>query len=73
MAHDADGEFAQLVVFGVGKGLRGSNHDALARVYAQRVEVLHVTHGDAVVEAVAHHLILDFLPSLQALFDQHLG
>ena len=39
---------------------------------AQRVEVLHVADSDAVVIAVAHHLILDLLPTLQALLYKHL-
>ena len=38
----------------------------------QRVEVLHVTYGDAVVVAVAHYLILYLLPSLQTLLYQYL-
>ena len=39
---------------------------------AQRVEVLHVTNGDTVVETVAHHLILYLFPSLQRLLYQYL-
>ncbi len=70
---DADGQVAQLVILRIGKRLRRGDDDALSGMDAQRVEVLHVTHGDAVVETVAHHLILYFLPALQALFHQHLG
>ena len=36
------------------------------------VEVLHVADGDAVVCAVAHHLVLDLFPADQRPFDQHL-
>ena len=72
MAHDAYGQFAEFVVVGVGQCLGGSNDDALACMYAERVEVLHVADSDAVVEAVAHHLILHFLPSSEALLHQHL-
>ena len=50
----------------------GSHHDALARMDAQRVEVLHVADGDAVVVAVAHHLVLYLLPASQRLLHQHL-
>ena len=32
---------------------------------AERIEVLHVADGDAVVVTVAHHFILDFLPAFQ--------
>ena len=41
-------------------------------MYAQRVEVLHIADRDAVVIPVAHHLILDLLPSFQRFFYQHL-
>ena len=39
---------------------------------AERVEVLHVAHGDAVVVAVAHHLIFYLLPTFEALLDEDL-
>ena len=39
---------------------------------AERVEVLHVADGDTVVVLVAHHLVFDFLPAFQRLFDEHL-
>ena len=73
VADDADGQLAQLVVVGVRERLAGGDDDALACVDAQRVEVLHVADGDAVVEAVAHHLVLHFLPAAEALLDEHLG
>ena len=73
MAHDVDGYLAQEVELLVGKGLRRGHHDALAGMYAERVEVLHVADCDAVVVAVAHDLVFDFLPSAQGLLDQHLG
>ena len=73
MAHNADAELAKLVVLAVCQGLRRRYHDAFARMYAQRVEVLHVTYGNAVVKTVAHHLIFNFLPAFQALLNEHLG
>ena len=36
------------------------------------VEVLHVADCDAVVVAVAHHLVLYLLPALETLLDEHL-
>ena len=72
VAHDADGELAKFVVFGVGQGLRRGDDDALAGVDAQGVEVFHVADRDTVVETVAHHFILHFFPALEALFHQHL-
>ena len=72
MAHNADRQLAEFVIFAVGQSLRRSNHNRFARVDAERVEVFHVADRDAVVEAVAHHFILHFFPALQALFDQNL-
>jgi len=56
----------------VGEGLRRSDHDTLAGMDAERVEVLHVADRDAVVETVAHHLVLYLLPALERLLDQYL-
>jgi hypothetical protein len=36
--------------------LRGGDHDRLARVDPEGVEVLHVAHGDAVAIRIAHNL-----------------
>lgn len=50
LAHDAqvlhhlDGRVAQHEVLGVIERLAGCHHDGLARVDAQRVQVLHVAH-----------------------------
>ena len=54
---------AQLEVLAVGQRLRWRDDDTVTRVDAQRVKVLHVAHGDAVVAAIAHHLVLDLLPT----------
>ncbi len=72
MAYYLDGKGTQLVVLAVAERLRGGNDDALARMDAERVEVLHVADRDAVVVLVAHHFIFNLLPSFQGLFDQHL-
>ena len=39
---------------------------------AQRIEVLHVTDGDAVVPVVSDNLILNLLPSAKVLVDEDL-
>ena len=39
---------------------------------AQGIEVLHVAYGDAVVEAVAHHLVFYLFPPFERLLYQHL-
>jgi len=72
VADDPEGERPQLVILGVGQRLGRCDHDALAGVDAQRVEVLHVADGDAVVEPVPHHLVFHFLPTLERLLHQDL-
>ena len=72
MANDTDSKFAQLMIIGVTERLRRSDNNGLSRMDTQRVEVLHVTNGDTVVKAVAHHLILHFFPSTQGFFHKHL-
>ena len=73
MADDADGDLPELVVLVVGQCLRGSDDDTLPGVDAEGVEVLHIADRDAVVVAVTDDLVLDFLPALEALLDEHLG
>ena len=67
MAHDTDGDLAELVVFVIRQRLRGSDDDTLTGMDTERVEVLHITDGDTVVVAVTYDLVLDFLPALEAL------
>ncbi len=47
--------------------------DGITRMHADRVDVLHVTYGDAVVVTVTHDLVLDFLPAGHAALDEHLA
>ena len=72
MAHDADGDLAELVVFVICQRLRGSDDDTLTGMDTERVEVLHITDGDTVVVAVTYHFVLDFLPALEALLYEDL-
>ena len=60
------------MVLAIRERLTWCDDDTLARMDAQRVEVLHVAYGDAVVETVAHHLIFYLLPALQRFLHQHL-
>ena len=41
-------------------------------MYTDGVDIFHVADGDTVPSAVAHDLVLDFLPACHAAFDQHL-
>ena len=72
MAYDFDGQRAQIMVIIVAQRLTGGNHNALACVYTQRIEIFHVAYGDAIVISVAYHLVLDFFPAFERFFDKHL-
>ncbi len=72
VADHADGGLTQLHVLAVGEGLGGGDDDRVTGVDTQGVEVLHVADGDAVVEAVAHDLVLDLLPAAEVLVDEDL-
>ena len=72
MPHDLYRHPAQEVVLLVRESLRRRDDDALARVDAQRVEILHIADSDAVIVAVAHHFVLDFLPAAKRLLDEQL-
>ena len=72
VAHDVNRYLAQEVELLVGQRLRRGDHDALAGMDAERVEILHVADGYAVVVAVAHDLVFDFLPAPQRLLHEHL-
>ena len=72
VAHTLDGNLLQHLHLLVGQRTRRRHHDTLARVDAQRVEVLHRGHGEATVVGVAYALKLNLLPALQTLFHQNL-
>ncbi len=63
----------QHLVLVVGQRLRRRHHDAVARVDAHRVEILHIADRDAGVVRVPHHLVLDLLPAGHAPLHQHLA
>ena len=73
VADRPDRDRAQQLVLRVVQRLRRRDDDRVAGVDPHRIEVLHVADGDAVVAGVAHDLVLDLLPAVQALLDQHLG
>ncbi len=79
LAHDAqvantfDGKLLKHLHLLVLEGACRRHHDALARMDAEGVEVLHRGHGEAVVAGVADALELYLLPPLQALLHEHLG
>ena len=72
LGDDVECRGTEHLIFLVAQGLRRCNYDRVAGVYADRVNVLHVTDGDGVALVVAHYLVLDFLPACDALLDQNL-
>ena len=56
----------------VGKRLRGTYHDGVARVNTNRIDVLHITDGNGGIVMIPHDLVFDFLEALDALLYKHL-
>ena len=72
MSHYINGFLAQEMILPIGQSLGWSHDYALSGVDAEGVEIFHIADSDAVVIAVAHHLVFDFLPAFQGFFNQHL-
>ncbi len=72
-ADDGERGGAESLVDRIGQRLDGRDDDGVARVDAQRVDVLHGAHGDAGVVRVAHHLVLDLLPAHETALDHDLA
>ena len=72
-ANDVERGGAEALVHRVGQRLHGGDHDAVARMHAERVDILHGADGDAGVLGVAHHLVFDLLPANEAALDHHLA
>ena len=63
---------AKHLVFAIAQRDRGRNHDAVARVHTDGIEVLHAANRDHVSVFIAHALKLDLFPTGDALLDQNL-
>ena len=50
----------------------GSNNNRVARVYTNRVNVLHTANGDGIIGGVAHNLKFNFFVALHALLNEYL-
>ena len=72
-ANDVERGGAEALVHRVGQRLNGGDDDAVARMDAERIHVLHRTDGDAGVLGVAHHFVFDLLPANEAALDHHLA
>ena len=71
-ADNAQGSASEHLILMVGQRLRRCNDDGVARMHAHGVEVFHIADGDAVVVAVTHDFVFDFLPAGHTALDKHL-
>ena len=69
---DSERNLAQGMILLVRKRLARRHDDGFPGMNAQRVHILHVAYGHAVVRAVPHHFILYFLIMLQVFFNENL-
>ena len=60
------------LVFLIPQRLGGRHHDAVPGMHPYGVDIFHVADGDAVACAIAHHLILDFLPARNTALHKNL-
>ena len=72
MAYALDGDILQHLHLLRCQRTSGSHHDTLARMDAQRVEILHRSHRETMVVGVADALKLNLLPSFKTLLYQNL-
>ena len=63
MSHNFDGSISEKHVLIVRQRLRGCNDNTLTRVESHGIEILHVTHRDAVVLGISHYFVLALFPS----------
>ena len=60
------------MIFFVGQGLRGADHNGVTGMDAHRVQILHIADGDGGIIGIPHHLIFDFFVALDGLLYQYL-
>ena len=73
VADDSDSQFAQFMIFGIGKCLGRSDNDTFAGMDSQGVEVFHITNRNTVVETVTYHFVFHLFPAFETLLHQYLG
>ena len=62
-ADDVERGAAQPLMHRIWECLNGGNHDAVTRMYAEWVNVLHGADRNAGPLRIAHHLVLNLLPA----------
>ncbi len=72
MADNLYRKVTQILAVVIGKCLCRSDYDTFTCMYSEGVEVLHIADRDTVVITVAHHFILNFLPSFERFLNKDL-
>ena len=60
------------LIFFITQGLGRCNYDTVPGVNTHRINIFHITYGNAVACTIPHHFIFDFLPSCNTAFYQNL-
>ena len=71
--NNLEGGGSKHLILLVAQGLGRRYHDTVPGMHTHRVNILHITYGDAVAHAVPHNLILDFFPARDTALHQHLS
>ena len=72
-ANDRNADVAQTLHLAVSQGQCRCNRDRVARVHADRIDVLDRTHDNDVIRFVAHKFEFVFLPTEDRLLQEYLG
>ncbi len=64
---------AQHLIFFISQRLRGCYDDTVSRMYTHRVDIFHITYGNAVTGTVPHDLILDLFPARDTALHEYLS
>ena len=73
LADDVQRRSTQHLVLFVSKCLRRSYYDTVSCMHTNRINIFHITYGNAIACAVTHDLVLNFLPSGDATLYQNLS
>ena len=71
-ADNAQGGTSEHLILMVSQRLGRCDDDGVTGMHAHGVEVFHIADGDAVVVAVTHNFVFDFLPAGHTALNEHL-
>ena len=73
LTNNAQARTAEHLILMICERLGRCHDDAVTGMHTNRIEILHIADGDTVVIAIAHDLVLDFLPAGHTALDEHLA